>query len=237
MLEPMHGPSDDAPDTRLSERVRDLMEGSPASSSGLRVATSLRRLTRWLVSHGGAQDEKAVEALADALEQVEASLESARSASRFSDETIAGPEGLRESQHPNTRGTHPLIGRANPVAPPIQLGVEDELVVGDLCFDVRHEGMPSCAHGGYIAAGFDIVMIQAASSSRNGGGVTGTLSVRYVGLTPIDTPLRYEAWLDRSEGRKTFVKARLRTSPPADSTEASRVTAEAEGIFISVGTT
>ena len=68
------------------------------------------------------------------------------------------------------------------------------------------------------------------------GGVTGTLSVRYLGLTPIDTPLRYEAWLDRSEGRKTFVKARLRTSPPADSTEASRVTAEAEGIFISVRT-
>jgi hypothetical protein len=62
--------------------------------------------------------------------------------------------------------------------------------------------------------------------------VTGTLSVRYVGLTPTGVPLRYEAWLDRSESRKIFVSARLRTNPLPGSSELSRVTAEAEGIFI-----
>jgi acyl-coenzyme A thioesterase PaaI-like protein len=125
-----------------------------------------------------------------------------------------------------------LIGRANPVAPPIELGVADHMATGDICFDLAHEGMPSCAHGGYIAAGFDIVMLQAAATSRHGGGVTGTLSVRYTGLTPTGTPLRYEAWLDRTESRKIFVKARLRTNPPPGSTKEFRVTAEAEGIFV-----
>ena len=52
------------------------------------------------------------------------------------------------------------------------------------------------------------------------------------GLTPIGVPMRYEAWLDRTEGRKTFVKAHLRTNPASPSAAESRVTAEAEGIFI-----
>ena len=133
---------------------------------------------------------------------------------------------------PRPGGTHPLVGRANPVAPPIELGVSGDRVTGDIRFDAAHEGIPSCAHGGYIAAGFDIVMLQAATTSRQGGGVTGTLTVRYTGLTPTGVPLRYEAWLDRSESRKIFVSARLRTNPLPSSGEASRVTAEAEGIFV-----
>ncbi len=216
----------------LSDRIRDLMDGSPPSAAGLRAAESLRRLTRWLVSHDSLED--GISRLANALELVERDLENHKVASRFPDATAPGREAFREGFHPNTRGTHPLVGRANPVAPPIELGVAGEQVIGDLCFDAAHEGMPSCAHGGYIAAGFDIVMLQASTTSRQGGGVTGTLTVRYMGLTPTGVPLRYEAWLDRTESRKIFVNARLRTNPLPGSAEVSRVTAEAEGIFVAV---
>lgn len=218
------------PQLELSERVRDLMEGSPPSSESLRAAESLRQLARWLVSHD--DTEGGVADLADALERVEQGLERRSVASRFPGATAPGRDGFREGRHPNTRGTHPLVGRANPIAPPIELEVEGDHVTGDICFDAAHEGMPSCAHGGYIAAGFDIVMIQAATLSPQRGGVTGTLNVRYIGLTPTGVPLRYEAWLDRTQGRKIFVKAQLRTNPVPGSTDAFRVTAEAEGIFV-----
>jgi acyl-coenzyme A thioesterase PaaI-like protein len=218
------------PRPELSERIRGLMEGSPPSPAALRAAESLRRLTRWLVSHDDVGD--GVEKLADALDRVERDLERHVVASRFPEETAPGREALRAGFHPNTRGTHPLVGRANPVAPPIELAVDGDRATGDLCFDAAHEGMPSCAHGGYIAAGFDIVMIQAATTSWKNGGVTGTLTVRYVGLTPTGVPLRYEAWHDRTEGRKIYVKAHLRTNPPRGSADESRVTAEAEGVFV-----
>jgi len=206
------------------------MDGSPPSRAGVRAADSLRRLTRWLVSHRDARNR--IEDLADALERLEGEIEGRGGASRFPDATATGQEAFREGFHPNTHGTHPLVGQANPVAPPVELGVDGDRVTGDVRFDATHEGMPSCVHGGYIAAGFDIVLIQAGTSSGRSGGVTGTLSVRYLGLTPTGVPLRYEAWLDRTEGRKIFVKAHLRTNPPPDSGESSRLTAEAEGILI-----
>jgi hypothetical protein len=56
------------------------------------------------------------------------------------------------------------------------------------------------------------------------GGFTGTLSVRYEKGTPLGVPIELDAWLDRSEGRKSFVKGEMR----ADGV----VTARAEGIFI-----
>ena len=97
------------------------MDGSPPSAAALRAAESLRRLTRWLVSHHSV--ENGIASLADALELVERDLENHNVASRFPDATAPGRKAFREGFHPNTRGTHPLVGRANPVAPPIELGV------------------------------------------------------------------------------------------------------------------
>ncbi len=106
------------PHPELSERIRRLMEGSPPSPAGLRAAESLRRLTRWLVSHNDEGD--GVLKLADALDCVERDLESRVVTSRFPEETVPGREAFRAGFHPNARGTHPLVGRANPVAPPIE---------------------------------------------------------------------------------------------------------------------
>jgi acyl-coenzyme A thioesterase PaaI-like protein len=59
------------------------------------------------------------------------------------------------------------------------------------------------------------------------GGVTGSLSVRYVAPTPLYEPLVYEGRFERLEGRKTFARATLEVV--AD----GRLCAEAEGVFIS----
>ena len=56
-------------------------------------------------------------------------------------------------------------------------------------------------------------------------GFTGTLKVIYRSPTPLGEPLTMRAWLDRCEGRKSFVKGVLM--------HGATLCAEAEGIFVS----
>jgi acyl-coenzyme A thioesterase PaaI-like protein len=119
----------------------------------------------------------------------------------------------------------PLIGKANPLAPPIEIQVEDDKVVGRVTFGAAYEGPPGCVHGGYLAATFDEVL-GGAQSLGGRPGMTGTLTVRYRSPTPLHTPLRFEGELERVEGRKNFTVGRCF----ADDV----MTAEAEGIFIAV---
>ena len=67
------------------------------------------------------------------------------------------------------------------------------------------------------------------TSSRSCGhpGFTGTLTIRYRKPTPLHTELRFEAGVARVEGRKIFAKGQLFAG--------DLLTAEAEGIFVSVG--
>jgi len=119
----------------------------------------------------------------------------------------------------------PLIGKANPLAPPIEISVEDDKVVGRVTFGAAYEGPPGCVHGGYLAATFDEVL-GGAQSLGGRPGMTGTLTVRYRSPTPLHTPLRFEGELERVDGRKNFTVGRCYAG--------DLVTAEAEGIFISV---
>ena len=57
-------------------------------------------------------------------------------------------------------------------------------------------------------------------------GMTGTLTIRYRKPTPLDTELRFEATVQRIEGRKIFCEGRMYAGDV--------LTAEAEGLFISV---
>jgi acyl-coenzyme A thioesterase PaaI-like protein len=120
----------------------------------------------------------------------------------------------------------PTLGRANPLAPPIDVEIVDGVVVGRARFGAPYEGPPGCVHGGFIAASFDDVLGIAQSLSGNGG-MTGTLTVRYRRPTPLHEDVVFEARLDRVEGRKIFT-AGLLIGPNGE------VTAEAEAIFISV---
>jgi len=119
----------------------------------------------------------------------------------------------------------PLIGLANPLAPPLTIGRKDDRHAHATgVFGSAYEGPPGSVHGGFVAAAFDEVLGYVQSLSGYPG-MTGTLEVIYRSPTPLHTPLLFEASLERVEGRKIFTSARL---------EAGGVLcAEATAIFIS----
>jgi acyl-coenzyme A thioesterase PaaI-like protein len=120
----------------------------------------------------------------------------------------------------------PLIGMANPLAPPITIGRSGECsIVGTANFGSAYEGPPGCVHGGFVAASFDEVLGYVQSLSGNPG-MTGTLTIKYRRPTPLHTELFFEAEIMRVEGRKIFTTGRLFA--------AGVLTAEAEGLFISI---
>jgi acyl-coenzyme A thioesterase PaaI-like protein len=120
----------------------------------------------------------------------------------------------------------PLIGLANPLAPPITIGRAGERsALATVTFGSAYEGPPGCVHGGYVAAAFDEVLGYVQSLGGNPG-MTARLTVHYRKPTPLHRELLIEAELARVEGRKIFTEGRIRAG--------DEVTAEAEGLFIAV---
>jgi acyl-coenzyme A thioesterase PaaI-like protein len=119
----------------------------------------------------------------------------------------------------------PIAGRANPLAPPIEMEIDNQRVIGRVNYGAAYEGPPGSVHGGHIAAAFDEVLGMAQSLGGQPG-MTGTLTIRYRKPTPLHTDLRIEASITEMEGRKTFT---IGTMYAGD-----LVTAEAEAVFIRV---
>ncbi|MGO9454883.1 MAG: hypothetical protein ACLQDV_28120 [Candidatus Binataceae bacterium] len=128
-----------------------------------RLATAMRRVIDHLVQV--AAPESDLSAAADALE-------------RYADRLAKYPvsrsyEGFAETA--NAGDTHaffdhsPLIGMANPLAPPIRLAVIGDHVEGRATFGVAYEGPPGHVHGGFLAAAFDEVLGMAQSLTGNAG--------------------------------------------------------------------
>lgn len=117
-----------------------------------------------------------------------------------------------------------LIGRRNPIAPPLIVHdgsdgeVHTEFVLG-----AAYEGPPGHVHGGVCALILDHVL--GATAHKPGKpAVTGTLTVRYRRGTRLGERLRAQAHVERIEGTKTFAVGSI--------TDCEGVTVEAEGIFI-----
>jgi hypothetical protein len=119
----------------------------------------------------------------------------------------------------------PFIGQSNPLSPPVRLWSRGERVFGEVTWGSAYEGPPGCVHGGCIAAAFDEVLGYAETFSGHPG-MTGTLTTVYRSPTPLHTKLRFEAWIDRIEGRKIICKGTLH--------DGERLCAEAEAIFVSL---
>lgn len=119
----------------------------------------------------------------------------------------------------------PVMGHANPLAPPIEMEVVGEEVVGTVVYGTAYEGPPGCVHGGMIAAAFDDVL-GLANTLSGAPGMTGTLTVRYRSPTPLHTRLRFEGRIERREGRKLFVNGRC--------TAGDVLCSEAEAIFVTI---
>ena len=88
--------------------------------------------------------------------------------------------------------------------------------------DWQYEGPPNSVHGGFVAALFDQFLGVAQKITKQPG-FTGTLNIRYLVPTPIDTDLRLEGWVEKTEGRKNFLVSEMRAG--------DTLTARCEGIL------
>lgn len=184
-----------------------------------RLAAAMRKVIDELVQVAAPEED--LRQAANALERYAkrlAKYPTSRSYEGFAETANAGD--------PNAFFDHsPLVGFANPLAPPIELSVQGQMVRGLATFGLAYEGPPGCVHGGFIAAAFDEVL-GTAQSLTGKPGMTGTLSIRYRRPTPLLKPLLFEAVVERVEGRKIFTRGTL--------TSDGLLTAEAEGLFIAV---
>ncbi len=119
----------------------------------------------------------------------------------------------------------PVFGRANPLAPPVRMGVAEDEVRGTVRWGAAYEGPPGCVHGGHIAAAFDEVLGMTQSLS-GAPGMTGILTIKYRSPTPLHTDLDFVARVSRVDGRKIYTEGTLKNGDV--------VCAEGEALFISV---
>jgi acyl-coenzyme A thioesterase PaaI-like protein len=227
-------PIDDAPATpaapaapagladELDERLRaaNAAELTPAQAEARRLGDAMRKVIDRLVVTSAPPEELAK--AADELEKIAAALEpypQGRMYDGFAESANAGdPRAFFDWS--------PLLGRANPLAPPISVEMDDGNVIGWARFGSAYEGPPGCVHGGFIAASFDDVLGLTQSLSGQPG-MTGTLTVRYRKPTPLYTELRFVGKLLGIDGRKILTHGELWAG--------ELLTAEADGLFISVG--
>ena len=188
-----------------------------------RVGDALRNLIAGLVATEAPTD--ALAALAGDLEGVAAGWAGHPRRTSYAFAAEAGPGGDVHAFLDDS----PMIGRANPLAPPLHLdvdqGTDPPAVVGTACFGPQYEGPPGHVHGGYLAAAFDEVLGMAQSFGGKPG-MTGTLTVRYRSPTPLRVVLDLRGWVERVEGRKIFTRGTVHAD--------GRLCAEAEAVFLSI---
>jgi acyl-coenzyme A thioesterase PaaI-like protein len=185
-----------------------------------RLASAMRRVMERLVPSNAPEEELA--RAADGLERYAEALKAhprLRYAHGFAESATAGDVGAFFDQSP-------MIGLANPLAPPISISTTGErTAVGEVTFGSAYEGAPGCVHGGFVAAAFDEVLGFVQSLGERPG-MTGTLTVRYEKPTPLHTPLRFETELLRMQGRKIFTEGRLLAG--------DLLCATAQGLFVAM---
>jgi len=182
------------------------------------LASAVRELNDLLVSTTASDAE-----LTRASEQIEALNRTLADAPRLRG-TLAY---LASGEHGNygeiNHELNAVGGQSNPLAPGLNMWVEGNRAYGTVRCGLAYEGPPGFVHGGFVAAIFDqfLGMAQVAGGQP---GMTGTLTVRYLRPTPLDTELTLSAQMSRTEGRKTLVSGELRAG--------DEVTATAEGLFV-----
>lgn len=195
------------------------LEVTPRRAEMRRVADRMRQVIERLVATSAPLE--ALTAAADGLEAVVAALEGYPQGHVF--------EGFAETANAGDPYAFfdysPIIGLANPIAPPLVTSIEAGTVVGRGTFGSAYEGPPGSVHGGHVAAAFDEVLGMTQSLAGTPG-MTGTLTIRYRRPTPLHKELRFVGRLDRVDGRKIYTLG--------ECYDGDTLTAEAEGIFISV---
>lgn len=137
---------------------------------------------------------------------------------------IADAESLRRD-YEGPFDLSPILGRANPLAPPLRLEVSGAEVSGTAVFGSAYEGPPGCVHGGMVAAAFDELLGLVQMLGGNPG-MTGRLTIHYRSPTPLHTELTLRGRIDRVDGRKTVCTGEIHAG--------DRLCAQAEGLFVAI---
>ncbi|HEV7192811.1 MAG TPA: PaaI family thioesterase [Jatrophihabitantaceae bacterium] len=116
-------------------------------------------------------------------------------------------------------------GSAHPAGPQLYVEPSGDGVAGTVCLGPAFEGGPGLAHGGILALMFDHAM-GAAVFLAGYAAMTRTLDVVYLAPTPLDTDLHVTAQVDRVDGRKVQVSARVE--------HGTTVTATASAVFVAL---
>jgi acyl-coenzyme A thioesterase PaaI-like protein len=195
-------------------------EPSPRRAEMHRMGDALRRIVHRL--HGSPAPDHELAAAADELERLAERLDAFPGGSLyegFGEAPLAGRDPHAFFDH------SPMLGRANPLAPPIELWGDGDVMRGRATFGAAYEGPPGCVHGGYIAAAFDEVL-GSAQSLGGRPGMTARLTVNYRSPTPLHTELAFAARVVDVDGRKTFTEGTLHAG--------DRLCAEGEGLFVAI---
>lgn len=104
------------------------------------------------------------------------------------------------------RDYDPIGGEANPIAPLLNWHETDGTEVeAHINLGQQYQGPPGRVHGGVIGWILDAVLARVMHKLRTFG-VTGTLNLRYMAASPINSDLQCRAWLVKQEGRKLFIE-------------------------------
>jgi len=103
---------------------------------------------------------------------------------------------------------------------------DDGSVFVTFAFADNKEGPPRLVHGGALAAVMDEA-ITTAAFVNNRGGLTVNLNLDYKAPVSIGREVTARGWIDKIDGRKTFLKATLHLSD-------GKLAVSATGLFITV---
>jgi acyl-coenzyme A thioesterase PaaI-like protein len=191
---------------------------SPRRAQMHRMGDVLRRIVHRL--HGSPAPDDELAAAAAELERL-AAFPGGSLYEGFGESPLAGRDPHAFFDH------SPMLGRANPLAPPIELWADGDVMRGRARFGAAYEGPPGCVHGGYVAAAFDEVLGSTQSLAESGRpGMTGRLTVSYRSPTPLHTELSFVGRIVGVSGRKTLTHGTLHAG--------DRLCAEGEGLFIAI---
>lgn len=183
-----------------------------AGAARARVAASMRDLIDTFMANAETSPES-LAATADVIDGLVAG---------FGDRGEKGA-GYIPTSHDDYLPRSPVVGAASPLSPGIDWEVLDGRVLAHGSFGAAYEGPPGYVHGGMIALAFD-EMLGIVNIANDHPAMTGKLSVRYRRPTPLHADLRFEAWVERIEGRRIISRAELH--------HGETLCAEAEGLFI-----
>ncbi|MBK7947832.1 MAG: PaaI family thioesterase [Deltaproteobacteria bacterium] len=209
--------SEDLRRERAGRRTRELRVAE--QPAWLRLADAIRRQIAASIEQDAEPDRLA--ALAERAEALAAELEQSATGKRVA---------LVDSAWQYVDGKmaylpfSPVMGRLNPASIGLEIRQQgSDKVVADLVLGEVCEGAGGLVHGGVIAAIYDEILASSNMLTKSGG-PTGTLTVRYRKPTPLYTPLRFEAWVERVEERKVLTRGHCLVG--------ETVVSEAEAVFV-----